>query len=72
MQYKNGNKTSRNQFGLGNAFACYSHPGTKLIIFDKTGNELSRTDSWLTHIDTHPRTHRRRQEQYPKAKTGLG
>ena len=46
--------------------------GPNLVILAETGHELSRgqAKSWRTHTDTH--TDRRRQRQYPKAKTGLG
>ena len=33
---------------------------------------IARTSSWLMHGRTHTQTDRRRQRQYPKAKTGLG
>ena len=43
-----------------------------LVILALTGHELSRRQAkgWRTRTDTH--TDRRRQRQYPKAKTGLG
>ena len=46
--------------------------GPNLVILAETGHELSRGQAkgWCTHTDTH--TDRRRQRQYPKAKTGLG
>ena len=46
--------------------------GPNLVILAETGHELSRgkAKGWRTHTDTH--TDRRRQRQYPKAKTGLG
>ena len=46
--------------------------GPNLVILAEMGHELSRgqAKSWRTHTDTH--TDRRRQRQYPKAKTGLG
>ena len=46
--------------------------GPNLVILAETGNDLSRgqAEGWCTHTDTH--TDRRRQWQYPKAKTGLG
>ena len=46
--------------------------GPNLVILAETGHELSRGQAkgWRTHTDTH--TDRRRQRQYPKAKTGLG
>ena len=46
--------------------------GQHLVILAETGHELSRGQAkgWRTHTDTH--TDRRRQRQYPKAKTGLG
>ena len=46
--------------------------GLNLVILAETGLELSlgQAKGWRTHTDTH--TDRRRQQQYPKAKTGLG
>ena len=46
--------------------------GPNLVILAETGHESSRGQAkgWRTHTDTH--TDRRRQRQYPKAKTGLG
>ena len=46
--------------------------GPNLVILAWKGYELSRGQAggWRTHTDTH--TDRRRQRQYPKAKTGLG
>ena len=46
--------------------------GPNLVILAWMGDELSRGQAggWRTHMDTH--TDRRRQRQYPKAKTGLG
>ena len=46
--------------------------GPNLVILAERGHELSRGQAkgWRTHTDTH--TDRRRQRQYPKAKTGLG
>ena len=46
--------------------------GPNLVILAWTDDELSRGQAggWRTHTDTH--TDRRRQRQYPKAKTGLG
>ena len=46
--------------------------GPNLVILAETGHELSRGQAkgWRTRTDTH--TDRRRQRQYPKAKTGLG
>ena len=46
--------------------------GPNLVIPAWTDDELSRGQAggWRTHTDTH--TDRRRQRQYPKAKTGLG
>ena len=46
--------------------------GPNLVILAETCHELSRGQGkgWRTHTDTH--TDRRRQRQYPKAKTGLG
>ena len=46
--------------------------GSNLMILAWTDDELSRGQAggWRTHTDTH--TDRRRQRQYPKAKTGLG
>ena len=43
-----------------------------LVILAWTSGELScgQARDWYTHTDT--RTHRRRQRQYPKAKTGHG
>ena len=43
-----------------------------LVILADTGHELSRGQAkgWRTRTDTH--TDRRRQRQYPKAKTGHG
>ena len=45
--------------------------GPNLVILAETGHELSRGQAkgWRTRTDTH--TDRRRQRQYPKAKTGL-
>ena len=46
--------------------------GPNLVILAWTDDELSRGQAggWRTRTDTH--TDRRRQWQYPKAKTGLG
>ena len=46
--------------------------GPNLVILAWTDDELSRGQAggWRTRMDTH--TDRRRQRQYPKAKTGLG
>ena len=46
--------------------------GPNLVILAETGHELLRGQAkgWRTNTDTH--TDRRRQRQYPKAKTGLG
>ena len=46
--------------------------GLNLVILAWTDDELSRRQAggWRTRTDTH--TDRRRQQQYPKAKTGLG
>ena len=44
--------------------------GPNLVILAETGDELSRGQASDWHTDW--RTHRRRQQQYPKAKTGLG
>ena len=46
--------------------------GPNLVILAETGHKLSRGQAkgWRTRTDTH--TDRRRQRQYPKAKTGLG
>ena len=46
--------------------------GPNLVILAWTDDELSRGQAggWRTRTDTH--TDRRRQRQYPKAKTGLG
>ena len=46
--------------------------GPNFVILAETGHELSRGQAkgWRTHMDTH--TDRRRQRQYPKAKTDLG
>ena len=46
--------------------------GPNLVILAGTGDELSRGQAggWRTHTDAH--TDRRKQRQYPKAKTGLG
>ena len=46
--------------------------GPNLVILAWTDDELSRgqAEGWRTRTDTH--TDRRRQRQYPKAKTGLG
>ena len=46
--------------------------GPNLVILAWMGDELShgQAGGWRTHTDTH--TDRRRQRQYPKAKTGLG
>ena len=46
--------------------------GPNLVILAETGDELSRGQArdWCT--DGHTLTDRRRQRQYPKAKTGLG
>ena len=46
--------------------------GPNLGILAWTGDELSRGQAggWRTHTNTH--TDRHRQQQYPKAKTGLG
>ena len=54
---------------LAKVFYIY---GPNLVILAETGHELSRGQAkgWPTHTDTH--TDRRRQRQYPKAKTGLG
>ena len=54
---------------LTKVFYIYS---PNLVILAETGHELSRGQAkgWRTHTDTH--TDRRRQRQYPKAKTGLG
>ena len=48
------------------------HLCPNLMILAEMGHELSRGQAkgWRTHTDTH--TDRRRQRQYPKAKTGLG
>ena len=43
---------------------------SNLVILAGTGLELSRGQASDWHIDW--QTHRRRQRQYPKAKTGLG
>ena len=45
--------------------------GPNFVIPAETGHELScgQTEGWRTRTDTH--TDRRRQRQYPKAKTGL-
>ena len=45
--------------------------GSNLVILAETGQELSRRQAkgWRTRMDTQTR---RRQRQYPKAKTGLG
>ena len=45
--------------------------GPNLVILAETGHELScgQAKGWRTRTDTH--TDRRRQRQYPKAKTGL-
>ena len=47
----------------------YIH-GPNLVILAETGDELCHEQSRDWHTDGH--THRRRQRQYPKAKTGLG
>ena len=46
--------------------------GPNLVILAETVHELScgQAEGWRTSTDTH--TDRRRQQQYPKAKTGLG
>ena len=46
--------------------------GPNLVILAWKDDELSRgqAEGWRTRTDTH--TDRRRQRQYPKAKTGLG
>ena len=48
--------------------------GPNLVILAWTGDVLSRWQAfdWCTHRRTHRQTDRRRQRQYPKAKTGLG
>ena len=45
--------------------------GPNLVILAWAGDELSHghAGGWRTHTDSH--TDRRRQRQYPKAKTGL-
>ena len=54
---------------LTNVFHIY---GLNLVILAETGHALSRGQAkgWRTRTDTH--TGRRRQRQYPKAKSGLG
>ena len=48
--------------------------GPNLVILAWTGDELSsgQAHDWRTHGRTDGHTDRRRQRQYPKAKTGLG
>ena len=48
--------------------------GPNLVILAWTGDELSRgqASDYRTHGRTDGHTDRRRQRQYPKAKTGLG
>ena len=48
--------------------------GPNLVILAWTGDELSRgqASDYRTHGGTDGHTDRRRQQQYPKAKTGLG
>ena len=48
--------------------------GLNLVILAWTGDELSRgqASAYRTHRRTDGHTDRRRQRQYPKAKTGLG
>ena len=48
--------------------------GPNLVILAWTGDELSRgqTSDYRTHGQTDGHTDRRRQRQYPEAKTGLG
>ena len=48
--------------------------GPNLVILAWTGDELSRgqASAYRTDGRTHRQTDRRRQRQYPKAKTGLG
>ena len=46
--------------------------GPNLAILAWTGPELSRGQAIDWHTDRQTHTHRRRQRQYPKAKTGLG
>ena len=48
--------------------------GPNLMILAWTGDELSRgqASDYRTHGRTDGHTDRRRQRQYPKAKTGLG
>ena len=50
----------------------FNNYGPNLVILAETGHELShgQAKGWRTRTDTH--TDRRRQRQYPKAKTGLG
>ena len=48
--------------------------GPNLVILAWTGHELSRgqASDYRTHGRTDGETHRHSQQQYPKAKTGLG
>ena len=56
---------------LAKVFYTY---GPNLVIWAWTGDELSRgqASAYRTHGRTTTQTDRRRQQQYPKAKTGLG
>ena len=46
--------------------------GPNWVILAWTGDELLHTSMWLPHTQTDTQTDRRRQRQYPKAKTDLG
>ena len=46
--------------------------GSNLVILTETGHELSREQARDWHTDGHTHTDRRRQQQNPKANTGLG
>ena len=55
---------------IGNFAKVFFTCDPNLVILAWTGPELSRGEASDWHIDW--QTHRRRQRQYPKAKTGLG